>query len=262
MLCNLISGAKNCLAERNIDTKIRLSLELIEQCKKGFVLYASDKVIVPAVGIPDKPRLIAPSKLPKRGYSSTKARMGLVHAIAHIEFNAINLVWDAICRFEHLPKEFYEDWLNVVEEEILHFQMLRAHLIEEGYDYGDFDAHNGLWDMVKETSSDILDRMAIVPRVLEARGLDVTPPMIRKFSECDEMEIALTLEKIYEDEIGHVKTGTKWFHFICKQRNLDAHDTFMALIKRYKLTDYKGALNKKARMQAGFSAKELDSLDA
>jgi uncharacterized ferritin-like protein (DUF455 family) len=140
----------------------------------------------PDVGRPKKPKLVAPNALPKRGLGTMQGKFSLLHAITHIEFNAINLAWDAIYRFQNMPEEYYRDWLKVAKEETRHFMLLRKHLNEGNYDYGDFDAHDGLWAMAKNTAGDVLHRMAIIPRVLEARGLDVTPAMIDKFLNAGE----------------------------------------------------------------------------
>ncbi|MFT5132071.1 MAG: uncharacterized ferritin-like protein (DUF455 family), partial [Gammaproteobacteria bacterium] len=184
----------------------------------------------------------------------------LVHAIAHIEFNAINLAWDAIYHFQQMPEDYYVDWLRVAEDETRHFVLLRTHLNKHAYDYGDFDAHDSLWKMAGLTVDDVLHRMAVVPRVLEARGLDVTPAMINKFTSVNEFKIAETLKIIYREEIEHVRIGNKWFRHVCEQRGLDAENTFIKLIRQYHLDGIRGSINREARKEAGFSERELNFL--
>jgi len=172
-------------------------------------------------GRPSKPGLVNPNDLPLRGTGTAEGRLALMHAIAHIEFNAINLAWDVIFRFRDLPKIFFTDWAKVVREETIHFNLIRKYLLEHDCDYGDFDAHDGLWHMAERTKHDSMVRMALVPRVLEARGLDVTPEMIKKFRHAGDKNAVNILEYIYDDEIGHVETGGRWFRYLCNQRDLN-----------------------------------------
>jgi uncharacterized ferritin-like protein (DUF455 family) len=261
MSIDLFSAARACLGESDLEKKLQLSVDTAKGCLQGFVL--SDKVHDHQlqVGRPAKPKLVSPHALPRRGFGTTQGRLSLLHAIAHIEFNAINLAWDAIYRFREMPKDYYRDWLQVAEEETKHFKLLRRHLNEAAYDYGDFDAHDGLWTMAENTAGDVLHRMAIIPRVLEARGLDVTPAMIKKFANIGETEIVATLQIIYEEEIGHVRIGNKWFCYVCELRGLETESTFVDLVKDYELDEFRGAINKEARSEAGFSDAELDFLE-
>ena len=185
----------------------------------------------------------------------------LLHSFAHIEFNAINIAWDAVYRFNNMPAQFYLDWAKIAAEEAYHFSLIRNYLLNMGYDYGSFQAHTGLWDMVEKTSHDVLVRMALVPRVLEARGLDVTPVIIKKFRHHNFIDAADIMTIIYQDEIGHVEIGTKWFKFLCKQRQLDSDETFNQLIQHYAIDKIRKPFNDKARQQAGFSAREMELLN-
>lgn len=211
-------------------------------------------------GRPAKPKLVLPKDLPKRSLSTEQGRIALIHAIAHIEFNAINLALDAIYRFQEMPEQFYLDWLKVANEEAEHFMMLRNRLNQLNYDYGDFDAHNGLWEMAVKTSDDVMVRMALVPRVLEARGLDVTPSMIKKFEKHGDRETVSVLNIIFEQEIGHVAIGSYWFKFACEQKKLDPEQTFQNLLQKHFSGELRGPFQIQARLSAGFSRKEIEAL--
>ena len=211
-------------------------------------------------GQPDKPLLVDPKQVKPRKMATSEGYAALLHAVAHIEFNAINLALDAAYRFRGIAPEFQLDWLRVAAEEAQHFCLMRERLQAHGYDYGDFEAHNYLWDMAYKTAYDPLLRMALVPRVLEARGLDVTPAMRAKIEQKGDTETCAVLDIIYRDEVGHVKVGNEWYHHLCHQRGLDALDLFKQLIQRYDLFLFRGHLNVEARERAGFSAFELSLL--
>ena len=213
-----------------------------------------------AAGWPEKPELVEFNKLPKRTVGSTKGHVSMMHSFAHIEFNAINIAWDAVYRFSDMPDQYYDDWSRIAQEEAYHFTLINDYLRTLGYEYGSFAAHGGLWEMVEETRHDVLVRMALVPRVLEARGLDVTPDIIKKFSHHGHKEAADILSIIYRDEIGHVEVGSRWFNYLCKKRKLDAHQTFVDLIERYAIDKIRQPFNDDARKQAGFSEKEMEYL--
>lgn len=183
-----------------------------------------------------------------------------MHAICHIEFTAINLALDAVVRFAGMPVDFYTDWAAIAGEEAVHFSLLAAHLDSLGYRYGDFVAHDGLWDMAERTGADVLRRMALVPRVMEARGLDVTPGMIVRLRAIGDDAGAGILERILHDEIAHVLAGTRWFNYACRARGLDPEPTFAELVGAEFGTIRAAALNREARLAAGFSTAELDSL--
>ena len=216
-------------------------------------------------GSPAKPELRSHLDVPKRSPFTTEGLAALLHAVTHIEFNAINLALDAIWRFGGMPDAYYLDWLKVAAEEAHHFSLLRTHLQTMGYDYGDFPAHTGLWDMTAKTSSDVLARMALVPRTLEARGLDATPPMqakLRKVGTPHALRAVEILEIILRDEIGHVAIGNRWYHALCAQRGLEPIATYALLAAQYSAPRVKGPLNLSARRHAGFDTAELELLCA
>ena len=211
-------------------------------------------------GRPDKPELVEPAKVPRRRLGSEAGRAALVHAICHIEFNAINLALDAAYRFRDMPQQYYLDWMSVAADEARHFQMLATHLQSLGYSYGEFPAHNGLWEMARRTADDCLKRMALVPRVLEARGLDVTPGMINRLRAVNDLDTIKILEVILEEEVRHVEIGSHWFRICCDQRGLDPESTFLELLKEYFNGPLRGPFNISARMQAGFTQREMDAI--
>ena len=184
-------------------------------------------------------------------------RAALIHALAHIEFNAINLALDAIWRFDDMPENYYTDWLKVAVEEAYHFSLLNAHLHTIGFEYGSFSGHNSLWEMVDRTKEDVLARMALVPRTMEARGLDASPALRNKFAQVDDLKMAEILTIILRDEIGHVAIGNDWFNWLCVQRNLEPIATFEHLCIQYSAPKLKPPFNLEARRLAGFSEAEL-----
>ena len=208
-------------------------------------------------GIPSMPILVPPLDLPKRSMRTVEGRAALIHALAHIEFNAINLALDAIWRFDNMPDQYYRDWLKVAVEEAYHFSLLNAHLQTLGFSYGDFAGHNSLWEMVDRTKDDVLARMALVPRTMEARGLDASPQLRNKFAQVGDATMADILTIILRDEIGHVAIGNLWFNCLCTQRNLEPIATFEQLCIAYSAPKLKPPFNLEARRQAGFSEAEL-----
>mgnify|MGYP006289654937 CR=1 FL=1 len=217
---------------------------------------------VPDVGRPERPALVHPAELPRRGLGTVEGRVALIHAVAHIEFNAINLGLDAPLRFPGMPDAFYREWLSVAVDEARHFRLLADRLAQLGAAYGDLPAHNGLWDMAEKTAGDVLVRMALVPRVLEARGLDVTPGMIDKLRAVGDAETVACLEVILDEEVRHVAIGSRWFRFCCEQRGLEPESTFRHLLEEYFGGPLRGPFNHRARREAGFSAPELEALEA
>ena len=213
-------------------------------------------------GRPLKPALVEPSAVKRRRLGSEQGRAALIHAIAHIEFNAINLALDAASRFRDMPKPYYSDWLSVAADEARHFRLLSDRLQSMGFEYGDFPAHNGLWEMAQRTSTDVMERMALVPRVLEARGLDVTPGMIERLHHVGDQETIDILEIILHEEVRHVEIGSHWFRYCCEQRELQPEPVFLALLKEYFNGPLRGPFNIPARMQAGFSQAEMDAIMA
>ncbi|HWG10628.1 MAG TPA: ferritin-like domain-containing protein [Rhodanobacteraceae bacterium] len=219
---------------------------------------------LPAVpGRPKRPQLVPPREVPQRGLGSAEGRAALVHAVAHIEFNAINLAWDAVLRFPGMPDDYYRDWAGVAADEARHFGLLSKRLAELGHAYGDFDAHDGLWEMAVKTSDSCLARMALVPRVLEARGLDVTPGMIARLRSVDDDATADILEIILREEVAHVAAGTRWLRWCCARDGRDPARTFRDLLReRLAGGTLRGPFNLEARRAAGFDDAELASLGA
>ncbi|OOF65886.1 ferritin-like domain-containing protein [Rodentibacter sp. Ppn85] len=216
-------------------------------------------------GFPSKPNLVAPKDVPKRAFATEEGYAATLHAIAHIEFNAINLGLDAAWRFGRNAQEelgegqaFVKDWLRVAREESTHFTLINNHLKTLGYQYGDFEAHAGLWEMAQATAHDIWERMALVPRVLEARGLDATPVLQEKIAQRRDFAAVDILDVILRDEIGHVYIGNHWYHALSAKRGLDAMKCFSELLRKYRIVIFKGIINTDARIQAGFTQHELD----
>lgn len=215
---------------------------------------------VPDPGRPGRPVLVAPQAVPRRRAASRAGQVALLHAIAHIEFNAINLALDCIYRFQGLPESFYSGWIAVAAEEALHFRLVRGRLCALGQDYGDLPAHNGLWEMACRTAHDPLARMALVPRVLEARGLDATPPIMGKLRTLGDVESVAVLEIILRDEVGHVALGDRWFRWFCGERDLDPEAEYLRLVRELKAPWPAPPLNLAARREAGFGEEELARL--
>jgi uncharacterized ferritin-like protein (DUF455 family) len=211
-------------------------------------------------GRPARPLLVAPGSVAPRAVGTTEGRAALLHALAHIEFNAIGLALDHAWRFAGLPPEYYRDWLRVAVEEAHHFAMLRGRLLDTGHDYGDFPAHDGLWEMARRTADDVLERMALVPRTLEARGLDASPAVRAKFAAVGDGESARVIDLILRDEIGHVAIGNRWFRFLCRQRGLEPEATYREVARRRGAPRPRGPFNLAARLQAGFTRQEVEEL--
>jgi uncharacterized ferritin-like protein (DUF455 family) len=211
-------------------------------------------------GRPDRPRLVPPKDVPTRSPFTSEGRAALLHAIAHIEFNAINLALDAVWRFAGMPDTYYRDWLRVASEEALHFTLLREHLLSLGHDYGDFDAHDGLWLMTQRTAHDIVARMALVPRTLEARGLDATPPLQAKFAKAGDTRAVEILAIILRDEVGHVAIGNHWYRWLCERAGHDPVTLYAELVERYAAPRLRPPFNREARRAAGFTDEEIDRL--
>ncbi len=216
----------------------------------------------PLPGRPTRPPLVLPSALPRRSPYTVEGRAALLHAVAHIEFNAINLALDAAWRFPGLPEAYYRDWLRVAAEEALHFTLLREHLQGLGHDYGDFDAHDGLWAMVERTAGDATARMALVPRTLEARGLDATPPMQARLAKAGDARAVEILAVILRDEIGHVAVGNRWYRWLCERDRLDPIAHYALLAAQYGAPRLRPPFNLQARREAGFTAAEIAALEA
>ncbi len=257
------SLAYECLTEMSPASKCARTLAsemAIRSNHLSITATQAKPLLVP--GRPLRPRLVEPRQLKQRKLNTAQGRAALVHAIAHIEFNAINLAWDAVYRFAGMPDAFYRDWASVAADEARHFLMLQSRLGELGFAYGDFPAHNGLWQMAIDTADDIVARMALVPRVLEARGLDVTPGMIQRLSAAGDMDTVAKLCVILNEEVRHVAIGSLWFKFACQQRNLEPKSTFRSLLKHYSMERLRGPFNVSARLDAGFDAEEIAMLES
>ena len=231
--------------------------------RQRVISLAPNAPLAASEGIPGRPvvpALVPPLAVQRRSMRTVEGRAVLLHALAHIEFNAINLALDALWRFPGMPADYYADWLQVAAEEAHHFTLLVAHLHSQGYAYGDFSAHNSLWDMVEKTSDDVLARMALVPRTLEARGLDAAPPVRAKLAQAGDLAAAGILDIILRDEIGHVAVGNRWYGWLCAQRGLEPIAAYAELAVRYKAPPLRGPFNLEARRAAGFTELELAQL--
>lgn len=225
------------------------------------VRCAGDDAGVP--GRPSRPERVTGTAVPARSPFTLEGRAALLHSICHIEFNAINLALDALWRFDGMPEGFYRDWLHVADEEAQHFELLHALLQAMGWRYGDFPGHDGLWAMCERTRHDVLARMALVPRTLEARGLDATPLIqakLRRVDAPDARQAVQALDRILGDEVGHVAIGNRWYRWLCEGRGLDPERLYPELVRRHEAPRLKPPFNLAARAQAGFTPAELQAL--
>ena len=257
-------GARHALLINDVDKKLAAVRELNRLWLQGGL--ALDPAWTPEPirkpGRPEFPELVKASRVKRRGFGTAEGRATLMHAVAHIEFNAINLALDAVQRFSDMPKEYYTDWLRVAHEEAYHFELIRGHMRHLGAEYGDYVAHGGLWEMCEKTEYDVLVRMALVPRVLEARGLDVTPGIQEKLTQAGDENAVSLLDIILRDEIGHVAIGNRWYGYLCQQRGLEPVPFFLELLEKHYPKGLFGPFNLDARAQAGFSESELKMLTA
>lgn len=250
----LAEPAAKCAAVRAFDDAFR-----------GGALVRDDDVPVLPIGQPgrpERPELVDPARVPRRRLGSVEGRVALVHAVAHIEFNAINLALDAVYRFRGMPRAYYGDWLSVAVDEARHFELLTARLAALGCTYGDLPAHDGLWTMACKTADSCLARMALVPRVLEARGLDVTPGMIERLRDAGDEDTVAVLEVILEEEVRHVAIGTAWFRHCCREHGVEPLTTFLDLLHQRYAGLPRGPFNVDARRRAGFTEQEMAALTA
>jgi len=250
-----------------LETEITKKCEGVHALFDNFKKYscANDHTLhvekIPSAGLPKNVQLVAPRQVKRRGIQSQEGRNHLMHSIAHIEFNAINLALDAAYRFRNQPIEFYQDWISIANDEARHFCLIQDYLKQHECEYGDHPCHNGLWEMAVKTDHDIVARMALVPRVLEARGLDVTPKMIDRLKGVGDNEAVSILETIYRDEIQHVERGSHWFFYQCKHYDLEPRQTFIKMVETYLHGELKGPFNISARLQAGFDEDEMAYLN-
>jgi len=263
-MISLFDAARECLGAASPDEKVSLTQCHAQSFMRGELRIPADAPSPTPIrmpGRPARPKLVPARDLPQRGIGSAEGRAAFVHAIAHIEFNAIDLAWDAVYRFRGMPPEFYADWVSVANDESRHFILLRNRLRELGHDYGDFDAHNGLWEMAEKTAHDGLARMALVPRVLEARGLDVTPGMIGKLRNLGDIATVGILELILDEEVAHVAAGSHWYRWYCMREGREPRSTFRELLAKYAGPVLRGPFNHQARLLAGFDAEEIAALE-
>nr|WP_226469697.1 ferritin-like domain-containing protein [Luteimonas panaciterrae] len=262
-MASLQQAASECLAAAAPEDKVARTFAAAEAYGRGELhldVAAAPPESIRMPGRPERPLLVHPRDLPKRGFGTSEGRAAFIHSIAHIEFNAIDLAWDAVYRFRDMPPQYYADWVSVANDEARHFVMLRERLRQFGHDYGDFDAHNGLWEMAEKTAHDGLARMALVPRVLEARGLDVTPGMIVKLRALGDDATADILEVILREEIAHVAAGSRWFRWHCEREGVRPEPKFRELLAEYARAVLHGPFNVEARTAAGFGEDELRAL--
>ena len=262
-MMSLFDAARSCLDTATPEDKVARTFAAAEAFARGELTIPDDAPHPEPIRMPGRPatpKLVHPRDLPRRGFGTAEGRAGFIHAIAHIEFNAIDLAWDAVYRFRDMPHAYYVDWVGVANDEARHFLMLRDRLRELGHDYGDFDAHNGLWEMAEKTAHDGLARMALVPRVLEARGLDVTPGMIVKLRALGDDATAGILDIILREEVAHVAAGSRWFRWFCERDGIEPRARFRELLAEVRASVH-GPFNIEARRAAGFDADELAALD-
>lgn len=260
-------AAAHCLGLRDPAAKVADTLAAFGAFSEGRLPLAAsgDWPAIPDpddVGRPDRPILVRPRHVASRGLGSHEGRAAFLHAIAHIEFNAINLAWDAVLRFPGMPEAYYADWAACAADEARHHAMLIARLADFGHAYGDFDAHDGLWEMARKTAGSCLERMALVPRVLEARGLDVTPAMITRLNTLGDDATVAILEIILREEVAHVAAGSRWFRHLCQQEGRDPRTTFRDLLRQHAREVLRGPFNIQARREAGFDDEEMAALTA
>jgi uncharacterized ferritin-like protein (DUF455 family) len=261
---NIFALAADCLHNPEIDAKLALTHEAWRLNQAGQLDFSTVEPPLPiaATAFPARPKLLDPRHMPRRKLTTAAGLKAFFHAIAHIEFTAIYLAWDMLYRFRDMPRQFYQDWLRVADEEAQHFAMIRGHLRRMGVEYGDLPAHRGLWELAEATTGDISARLALVPRYMEAHGLDVTPPMIEKLAQAGDHESVAILTRILTDEVGHVALGTRWFRYVCGQRGEDAEENYKRLLLERLTGKPKKPLNRELRKNAGFSDSELDWLES
>ncbi len=262
MKTQLFATAHQLLLETTPEIKVLKVAQLFEAALEGNLVQDEDYPVSQEVigGLPVHLALVDPKAVKRRRLSTQEGKAALIHALAHIEFNAINIALDAIYRFREMPFAYYQDWLQIAAEEAYHFSLLSQHLSSYGHVYGDFPAHGGLWEMVQKTAEDVLIRMALVPRLLEARGLDVTPDIAHRLQQANDEVGAEILKIIFHDELNHVRVGNIWYYRLCEQRKLNPQQTFLELLKRYAPAHLRGPIAVHHRLRAGFEAAELDML--
>lgn len=265
---SLRAQALNALCLTDPGLKVTATHALFEALLAGQTVLDTAEHLTPDPGAtlpgrPEQPVLLPPVDVPQRSPFTPPGLAMLLHAVTHIEFNAINLALDAVWRFPGLPADFYTDWLRVAHEEAIHFSLLQTHLQSLGHHYGEFAAHGSLWEMCVRTQGDVTARMALVPRTLEARGLDATPPMqarLRKVGTPAALRAVEILDVILRDEIGHVAVGNRWYGWLCARQGIEPLSHYRRLAREHSAPRLKPPFNDAARLAAGFSQPELDAL--
>lgn len=259
MTSNLFDRLEAALAASDIDSKLTLVDALCADSHAGSLMRELPAQNAEHIvrGHPARPLLVDPRNVPRRRANTLEGRAALIHAVAHIEYSAIDLALDHAFRFRDQPDNYYSDWIGVAADEARHFGMLRGYLRQLGFEYGDFPAHDSLWEMAVKTSADVLARMALVPRLLEARGLDATPPIKARLEQAGDVEGGRILGIILEDEVGHVALGDHWFRALCKARGLEPEAAYRELMIRFNAPWPQLPMNEKARREAGFGEAEL-----
>ncbi|MFA5488524.1 MAG: ferritin-like domain-containing protein [Candidimonas sp.] len=255
---SLRRGSLAALLATDPDEKTRAVFALTEDADTDRMEAIPPPDAIP--GRPDHPVLVAPAQVRQRSAHTPDGRAALIHSLAHIEFNAINLALDIMWRFPGLPAVFYQDWRRVAQEEAVHFSLLADHLRGMGSAYGAMPAHDGLWEMAARTSRDLLARLALVPRTLEARGLDVSPQIRNKLAGAGDKKGADILDRILADEIGHVAIGNRWYRWECERLGVDPVAQYDVLAARYRAPWPRGPFNVQARLAAGFTEREIEAL--
>jgi uncharacterized ferritin-like protein (DUF455 family) len=254
---SLRAQAIHAINSCTLDDKIELTRQTAKAWfdRKLSLRSPSDPELPARPGRPDRPVLVPPRQVKHRGFVSRQARFSLLHALAHIELNAVDLALDIVARFaaQNIPRSFFDGWMQVANEEARHFALVRGRLAALGGDYGDLPAHDGLWEAAHDTRDDLTARLAVVPLILEARGLDVTPSLQEKLREADDHESADVLATIYEDEKGHVAVGAKWFRFLCARHGQNPQTEFQRLVREKFHRSLKAPFNDMARADAGLT---------
>lgn len=263
---SLRGAAVEAISAADLDVKTELAQEAARRWQRRALSLRSplDRPVPLRPGRPEKPLLTPPTQVKKRSLGSLKGRVALLHSIAHIELNAVDLALDIVARFasESVPNSFFDGWMKVAFEEAKHFRMVRQRLNDLGADYGDLPAHDGLWQAAHDTRNDLTARLAVVPLILEARGLDVTPALQARMRETGDFETAAVLDVIYEDEKGHVAVGAKWFRFLCARERKDPAATFQQLVRANFRGPLKAPFNDIARAEAGLTPSFYRSMTA
>ena len=254
-MTSIAEACRGVLLAATPRAKVKAAREIARAWRRGALTHEFDMAMPDRPARPDTPELLPPNRMPKRGKAgSERSRIALLHALAHIEFGAIDLAFDIAGRFgADFPPDFINDWLSVGADEAMHFALLDRRLASLGAHYGALPAHDGLWEAASETAHDVAARLAVVPMVLEARGLDVTPAIVGAFERAGDMRSAAILKRIYTDEIRHVGIGTSWFKKVCESRRIAMVSEWQRLVRLHFRGIVKPPFNDSARDQAGLS---------